>query len=450
MNKKELIEKLIEKSKKRNIEDIEVYIKKSSSMECNIYEGSLEKYFVSDEEDLSLRGIYNGKMGYSYTEKFTVESIEELLNNLIQYAENNDNACIERLAEPWENKLEPMEKENCLDKYSEEEKIQYLLDLEKRAYAVDKQVKSISNCSYREITENIYIKNTKGLELEDFYTMGSINLGVVTEKDNNMQSGYSHCLFSDLSEKYKDELIKESVGDALSMLGAKSIKPGKFKVVLRNNVVADMISYFTPIFFANQVQRGLSSMKGKIGKKVAVDFLNIVENPLMKNGKYHRTFDDEGSITDKKYIIKDGSLKTFLHNRKTARKEGVESTGNGFRTSHKSSIEVMATNMYIEKGDKSLKDILKIMDNGIVITDIHGLHAGINPTSGDFSLSSNGFVVENGEKVRPLTQITVAGNLYTMLMDIEVIGDDIKFCHPNLNYFGSPSLLIRSLNISGK
>ena len=449
MNRQELIEKLIQKSKRKNIEAIEVYIKKSASTELNIYEGSLERHFISDEENLSLRGIYKGRMGYSYTEKFTDESIDELLENLIQYAENNENEYIESMSS--ENiEIEDLEDRNKLDEYSVDEKIDYLLDLEKMAYERDPSIKKISSCSYREHSESIYIKNTLGLELEDKYHGGMINLGAVAERDKAMQTGYGHLLIKDLSPSHKEELIQGSVVDAVSMLGAESINAGEYKTVLRNNVVADMFSFFSPIFSANQVQKGLSLMKGKIGKEIAIKDFNIIEDPRMENGAKYRNFDDEGTETRTKHIIKDGVLKTYLHSKKTAEKDGVQSTGNGYRSSHKSSIEVAPTNMFIQKGEKSLKELLNQIDNGVLITDIHGLHAGINPTSGDFSLSCNGFMIENGEKKSPIAQITVAGNLYDMLMEIEEIGSDMIFSHPSSNYFGSPSIIVKSLSISGK
>ena len=149
-------------------------------------------------------------------------------------------------------------------------------------------------------------------------------------------------------------------------------------------------------------------------------------------------------------IIQNGILKTFLHSKKTGEIDNIGSTGNGFRSSHKASIGVMSTNMYIVEGDKSLDEMISSIKRGIVITDIHGLHAGINPTSGDFSLSANGLLVENGMIIRPLAQITVAGNLYRMLNDIRYIGNDTKFSHPSSSYFGSPSIYINSLTISGK
>lgn len=450
MDRDKLVDILLKKAKEFNIDDIEVYISKESSMDFNIYEGQLEKYVVAEEENLSLRGIYKGRMGYSYTEKLREDSLDELINNLIEYAENNNNEEVEKMSSSIFGEKKTVHRENLLNKYTEKEKIEYLLDLEKKAYDYDKRVKTIDDCRYQEKIQDVYIRNTKGLELEDSHTIGIIGLSAVTEEGNNMQTGYSHIVFKELLEEYKEKLIKESVGDAINMLGAEPIESGNYEIILRNNVVADMFSNFSPIFLGNTVQKNLSLLKGKIGEKVAVDFFNIVENPLMENGKYCRTFDDEGTSTYTKYIIRNGVLETFLHNNKTAEKDGIRSTGNGFRASHKSSIGVISTNMYIEEGDNSLDDMIKSMEKGIIITEIHGLHAGINPTSGDFSLSSNGLFVENGKIIRPLAQITVAGNLYNMLKNIKYIGNDTKFSHPSSSYFGSPSLYIGSLTVSGK
>ena len=446
----ELINLLFHKGKDYNIEEMEVYISKDSSVDFNIYEGELEKYIVAEEIGLSLRGVYNGKMGYSYTEKLAEENLDELIKNLIQYAENNHSETIEKLSAPTGEKSDFIPRENYLNKYSEEEKINYLLDLEKKAYGIDKRVKTISRCSYSEETKSVYIRNTKGLELEDSHTIGTINLGAVTEEGKNMQTGYSHHVFNDLKEEYKDILIKESVGDALNMLGSEQVVSSNYEIVLRNNVAADMFSNFLPIFFGSNVQKNLSLMKGKIGTQVAVDSFSIIENPLMENGKYCRTFDDEGTLTSEKYIIEEGILKTFLYSNKVAEKDGVPSTGNGFRESHKSSIGIMATNMYIKEGNKTLEDMVKDMENGIIITDIDGLHAGISPTSGNFSLLSKGLLVEGGKIIRPISQITMAGNLYEMLKNIKGIGNDTKFSHPSSNYFGSPSILVGKLTIAGK
>ena len=449
MNRDKLIEILFEKGKEEGIEDMEVHIIKNSSTNFNVYEEKLEKYLVAEEEVLSIRGIYRGKMGYSYTEKLMVEDLDQLIYNLIQYAENNMNGEVETIS-PGGESLDHIEGENLLARFSEEEKINYLLDLEKRALGLDPRVKAISSCSYSEIENSVFIKNTKNLDLKDSHTIGTIGLGAVVDHNGDVQTGNSHYVFNDLREEYKDMLIEDSVKDALSLVGAKSIGPGNYQVILRNNVAANLLSSFMPIFSGDRVERGLSLLKGKLNSKIAVDFLNIIEDPLFEKAIICRSFDDEGNLTYAKYLIENGVLKNFLHSNKTGKKAGVGSTGNGFKDSHKSSIGVVGTNIYVEDGDMGLDHMIGSMDRGILITDIHGLHAGINPTSGDFSLSSVGLLIEEGKIVRPLSEITMAGNLYTMLNEIEGIGNDRKFSYPGSNYFGSPSIKIKSLAISGK
>lgn len=450
MDRREFVNLLFDKGKEANIEEMEVYINKTSSLSFNVYKGDLENYIVAEEENLSLRGVYKGKMGYSYTEKFTRESLDEIIGNLIQFAESNNNGSLERIAQPGKMADKGKRPPCNLSKYSEEDKINYLLDLEERIYKLDERIKTVSRCGYKEESQEVYIKNTRGLELTDNHTIGFVNVGVVAEEDKNMQTGYSHHLLDDLKEEYKDKLIKDSAGDALAMLGAQAIETGKMEVILRNNVAADLFANYLSVFFANNVQDDLSLMKGKIGQKLAAEKLNIVEDPQLSTGRISRSFDDEGTPTFKKYIIEKGILKTFLYNNKRADKEGLKSTGNGFRQSHKSTVGIMSTNVYVEEEDYSLDELREIMDHGLIITAIHGLHAGINSTSGNFSLSCNGLLVEDGKVSRPVAQITMAGNFYDMLTSIKYIGNDTKYCYPSSSYFGSPSIYIGSLNISGK
>ncbi|SCX82693.1 TldD/PmbA family protein [Alkaliphilus peptidifermentans] len=449
MNKSQLINRIFDKSKIQGINEVEVYLKETSSLSFNIYKGKLEKYIIGEEINISLRGIYNGKMGYSYTEKVTEDSIEELLSNLKGYALSNTNDSQEYISAQLTKQIDCPQIKSQLEVTSSKGKMDFMLKLEKKASSYDERIKEISYCNYTESKQNIFIKNSKGLELQDSHNIGTIDLGVIVKDGKGMQTGYTHHVINNFSEEYMDNLINESVGDALAMIGATSIGKGKYKVILRNNVAADIMSSFSSIFFSSTVQKSLSKLKEKLGLEVAVKMVNIVEDPLLEEGKTFRRFDDEGTPTTKKYLIEQGKLKTYLYNNKTAKKDNVTSTGNGFKNSHKATIGVEATNMYIEKGDLTLVDLTKEMKDGIIITGVDGLHAGINAISGNFSLSANGLLVENGQIVRSLAQITVSGNLYTMLLEILAIGQDIKFSHPSSNYFGAPSILVKELTISG-
>ncbi|SHI44080.1 TldD/PmbA family protein [Lutispora thermophila] len=441
------IDKLFSRGKELGIEEMEVYMAEKCSTKFKVYKGELENYNLSKEEVLSLRGIHNGKMGYSYTERLADDSIDDLLFNLIQYAECNEREHTEKLSAPVEIKRKS--RINRLKLYEEDRKIAFLKSIEELAYSMDERVYLVEDCDYEEYERSIYIKNTKGLELKDSYGAGIINLSVVAKNGEDTQTGYIHRVIDDLSQEYKNDLINEAVRDAINMLDACSIPSGDYKIILRNNVAANLFSTMCPVFLADVIQENLSLMKGKVGKKVGSDLLDIIEDPLMDKGFSYRTFDDEGTPTFTKYIVKNGVLKTVLHNNKTAEKEGVNSTGNGFRISHKSSIGVLPINMYIEKGSYSLEEMIMSLEKGLLITDIQGLHAGINTISGDFSLYSNGFLIEHGKVIKPVNQITIAGNFYDMIKEIQALGDDVRFSTPGIYYFGSPSMMIDRLTVSG-
>ena len=154
----------------------------------------------------------------------------------------------------------------------------------------------------------------------------------------------------------------------------------------------------------------------------------------------------EGNETAKAIIDK-GVFATALYDLKSAYKAGKESTGNGFRGG--SSVSEMPTNLIVEAGDKSFDELLEEAGEGIILTDLSGLHAGVNSISGDFSLLCEGYLIENGKKGRPVEQITVAGNFYDVIKSIKSVGNDIINLPSGEGEFFTPSVLVSSLAISG-
>ena len=168
---------------------------------------------------------------------------------------------------------------------------------------------------------------------------------------------------------------------------------------------------------------------------------------MLENGIASQPFDAEGVASKTKAVISDGVLKTFLHNLKTAKKDGVESTGNAYK-GIKSPIGISPTSFYIQAGDKSYQQLLEEMGEGLIIISVQGLHSGANPVSGDFSLGAYGYYVKDGRIQRPVDQITIAGNFFDLLKNVVAIGSDLEFDSSGV---GSPSsLLIKELAVAGK
>ena len=149
-------------------------------------------------------------------------------------------------------------------------------------------------------------------------------------------------------------------------------------------------------------------------------------------------------------VVENGVLKSYLYNLKSALKDGVASTSNAGRMGAAGAVTTAPSNFYIAKGEKSFDELKTALGNGLIITEISGLHAGLNPISGDFSLIAKGQLVENGGIVRSVDQITVAGNFLALLQGIEAVGSDLRFGPPSGGRIGSPSLLINKLIVSGK
>ena len=144
-------------------------------------------------------------------------------------------------------------------------------------------------------------------------------------------------------------------------------------------------------------------------------------------------------------VVKDGVFTGFFHNLRSAKFFNEIPTGNGFR--HGASTSVAPVNLHIQEGSKSEEEIIASIEKGILITEVNGLHAGLNPISGNFNVQSSGYLIENGQKAAPITLFVISSNFYEMLNNVVEVANNTE---PNFNGTASPSLYIREVQVSGK
>ena len=202
------------------------------------------------------------------------------------------------------------------------------------------------------------------------------------------------------------------------------------------------------MFSADAAQKGLSPLAGMEGQSIGPQLVSITDDPLHPISP--SPFDDEGVPSVKTAVVEKGELKTFLHNLKTAKKAGVSSTSNGGRGSAGSPVGVRPSNFFIEPVEGSLDELIAKMGDGLLITDFSGLHAGVNSVSGRFSLLCKGRLIQNGQDVRAVNEITISGDFINLLTKVRAVGKDIRFSIPGGSCVGSPSLLIESAAVSGR
>lgn len=437
---------LFEKGKEAGFDDMEVYYQKNKSFNIKIFESEILSYSIAEQEGLSFRGLFNDKMGYAYTEKVDKTSVDMLVREAKINAEIIDSDDEEFIFEGSEEYKQVENYNPSLENVSTEEKIELAFALEKAAQDFDKRVEKVDPCMYSESFSESIVVNSKGLELKDRSNLAILYAGVKVKDGEDIKTSSSYKMTNDFTKFDVEEIAKEAVEEGIAMLNAKPIGSGDYRTVLRYDVASDFLESFTSIFSAEAVQKDLSRLKGKLGEKISNEIITIVDDPFMKDGIASTGFDSEGVATTYKKLIDKGVLKTFIHSLKTAKKDGVEPTGNGFK-GYKSSISIGPTNMYMEAGQTSFDDMISDIDKGLMVTEVQGLHSGLNTISGDFSLSASGFVIEDGKIGRPVNQITIAGNFFDMLNDVEDLADDIKF---GMSAIGAPSMKIKTLSVAGE
>jgi PmbA protein len=284
--------------------------------------------------------------------------------------------------------------------------------------------------------------NTLGLDLSHRSNMIYAYASCLAKESEHAATGFKLLWGYSLEDVSADAIADGCVSDALDKLGAEKLASGARRVVIRNNAMADLLSTFCGVFSADNAQKGMSLLAGKENTQIASDAVTIMDNPLMPWGLGSCPFDREGAATIAKPVVENGMLKTLLHNRKTAKKAGVKTTGNAAGSGR-----VAPSNFYIQPGCDSPDTLLEKMGDGLLITELSGLHAGANAISGDFSLLARGFVIENGQRVRAVEQFTVAGNFFTLLENITAAADDLLF---EGSPIGCPSVRVTSLSVAGE
>ncbi len=428
------------------IEEVEVYYASGESFSVKVFEGEISDYKLSESAGISLRGIYNGKMGYSYTEIFDEMSIELLTHEVIESAEIIDSSDEEFIFEGSESYKDLKLYNEAYDEVDVNEKIEFVKNLEKTCLNLDPRVEKVNYCIFGDGKGERIIKNSKGLDLSQKVNSAYAYVSVVVEQNGERKTGSSYKISNDFSEFSVEDLAEKAVKEAVSLLGAKPIPSGEYGIVIKNRTFASLVQAYAGIFSAEHVQKGMSRLKDKLEKRIASKKFTLVDDPFLKNGTASRSFDDEGVATEYRKIVEDGVLNTYLYNLKTAKKDGVRTTGNASKASYKGTIGTSPSNFYVEKGSFTFNSLLEKLSEGVYITELDGLHAGINGISGDFSLSARGYYIKDGKIERPVNQITVAGNYFDLLMDIDEVGDDQEF---TMSSVGSPSVLIKKLSVSG-
>lgn len=436
---------VIARCAQKGIEEYELYYQTAESTSVSAFQHSVNEFTSSIEGGVCFRCIVGGRMGYASTEALNEEQAASIVDRAADNAATLEADEPVFLAEGGKTYTPITVKPYALP--DTESLIAKVLDTQEKLYASNPSVIDGSETQGISERSETFIYNSKGLDLHSRNTLSGLVVASVVTDGKEMANDYEIKL-GEFAAIDTDELTAKVTASALQKLGGEVAPTGQYPVVFAPEAMCSLLGVFSAIFSSENAQKGLSKLNGREGEVIAAPMVTLVDDPFFPGSTRQHNFDAEGSPTFTKNVIEGGVFKTLLYNLKTAAVAGKETTGNASKAGYDAPVAVRPFTMYLVPGEKSEEEMLAPIEKGVYINSLGGLHAGANPITGDFSLQSSGFMVEDGKKTTFVKSFTVAGNFYDLLKNITEIASNLET--PGMGSFGSPTVRVDGLSVAGK
>ena len=438
-------QKWIDYALTQGFEAFEIYQLLGQTKAVSWFEGQRDSFVTSRVLGTSLRGTVNGKLANYSVEDPSDSNMEKVVADMKAQAEaiTSDEEAIIRKPEDTD-KVESIK--NWV-KPSNDEIIKMLARVEEKAKNYDPRIVQVAGISWEETKIKRVIVNSNGMNVEDEGYAQLIFAQIAAAENGDVQANYKVQIVEDLSKFDVDKYIDELCGETVKKLGATSLKSGQYPVIMEKGAMTTLMACFTGMFSGDLISKGISPLKESFGKQIFSEKITVIDDPRQQKAISLANYDDEGCPTKEKKVVDKGVFTTILFDSKSAKKMGAESTGNGFRASYNSPVNVAPKNLYIVPGDKDLDALCKDMGDGLVITGLMGMHAGIDFVTSYFSLQCSGYWVKDGKRDHSVSLITMAANFLEFMKSVEEVGSDIEWSYENI---ACPSIRFTSCAISGE
>jgi len=426
-----------EKALKNKCDAYEIYIEESKVIELDSKQDELNFAKEEIEQGLGIRAIQNNRIGFAYTSN--LDKIEETCSQVIENTKLNkedENYAFSQSENVPDVKGVYDKKFNDLDL---DESVEFLKTVITTAADTGCE---ITGSGFSASEGKSLIVNSNGVSIENEGTGFGVGLSVTIQKEGQIATAYNSqsSRFFDLNGV---KLANEVCDLAKSSLDTKPIETDDYDVVLDYYAATGLLRTFMGAFDGENVRRGRSILKDKIGAEIANPTLSIIDNPLLEKGMATSSCDGEGSVSQKTDLIKDGILNSFIYDIYTANKVGTKTTSNASRGTYLATPIISPTNLEFKFSE--LKDTSEI-GKGVLTTSVLGAHTA-NPISGDFSVeASNAFKIENGELTEPINKAMISGNIFEIMKKVEGLDTETK----QYGSFILPKLLVHDLRVVGQ
>jgi len=439
---------LLEKAKKRGATEGDIIIVEGELSSVQVRLSAIEKITDSRFKTLGLRLFFDKRSAITSTSDFSSDSLDRLIEDTCSMAKLT--ASDEYAGLPLRQYGQFGIKSKDLEVYDDyvhslsiEEMIEGAKEAEAAAFRYDPRITNSDSSDFTKRYTHVIYANTNGSSGDYRTSLFSLSVTPVAAMNGQMQRDY----WSSTKRRFNQLDKPAHVGEVAAMrtvrrLGAKKVHTQRAPVVFDPETASSLLGNLCIALSGHSLYKGASFLLGMLNKQIASPDVTIYDDGTIPWGIGSRPLDAEGVPTRKTTIVEKGVLTSYLLDSYSARKLNLASTGNASRSPGEPPVAA-PTNFYLAPGNHSPSDIIKSVDSGLYVTELIGF--GFNPITGDYSRGAVGVWIENGELTYPVEEITIAGNIKEMLMQIEMVGNDLDFRQK----ICSPTIKIERLTIAG-
>ena len=432
----QMVEDLLKEAREQGASSAEAAASFDSGLAINVRKGDVETIEHTRDQGLGVTVYFGQRKGSASTSDFKPEAIRETVRaacNIARYT-NEDPCSGLAEAELMAGDLPDLDLYHPWD-ITPEEAIELGIRCERAALDLDPRISNTEGAGINTHSGLHVYGNSHGFVGGYPSSRHSLSCSVIGRQEQSMQRDYWYTVARRAEQLEPEaEVGRIAAERTLARLGARKIGTCQVPVIFRADVAGSLLRSLISAISGSSLYRKASFLLDQLGEPVFPSYIQIQENPRMPGGLGSASFDSEGVATRDKQIIRDGVLQTYLLGSYSARKLGLQSTGNAGGVH----------NVSITPGDQDLDGLLRQMDRGLLVTEMMG--QGVNMVTGDYSRGASGFWVEQGEIQYPVEEITIAGNLKQMFSQLLAVGNDLDL----RSSIRTGSLLIERMTVAGE
>ncbi len=427
----------------------EAYATEAANREVRVHAGEVESLTAATQRGVGVRAWIEGRVGYGFGTDLSSEGMTAIAARAVEAARVADRD--EFAAPPADPGAAPALaglSDASLGEWPTSRVADLALTVERSALASDERIAGVEQAVYFDSSERVAIAASSGaggeFESSNCYAYAQALAGDAESRE----TGLGFDLARGPAGLDPAAIGREAAERVAAMVGSGKPPSRACPVVLDATVAASFVGLLGKALGADAVQRGRSPLASLLGERVAADAFVLRDDGLDPGGFAASPIDAEGVPRRRTPLIEDGILRSFLFDTYTARRGGAASTGNAGRSGYRSPPGVAASNLIVSPGGLSFDELLVEAGEGVYITDVAGLHAGVNPVSGVFSVGASGRAIRAGELAEPLREFTIASDLVSMLRAVRAAGASPRWV-PFGGSVSVPPLLIDEMTIGG-